>query len=163
MFMRPVSLLIAVTILSVSTTVTVAKSALNNQGELSPTREQLIAQNQVRRGLRTGKIIEQLNLTTEQQQQIAEIRQKYQGQLQPLREKIKVARAEMSNMMSGTATGDEIRDKHQEILTLHQQIGNIRFEILLETREILTPEQRTKFAQLMEQRRQNFRQRWSNN
>jgi Spy/CpxP family protein refolding chaperone len=173
MFIRPVSLVMTLLALSMSSNITAAEPLLSEQWELSPS-EQLVAQNNPqnpqnpqnssrgrrwRDGSGRGRIIEQLNLTTEQKQKMVDIRQKYQGQLKPLKEQISSAREELSQMMSGTATADEIRAKHQEILKLRQQLGDIRFESLLEMREVLTPEQRTQFAQLMEKRHQNFRQR----
>lgn len=36
---------------------------------------------------------------------------------------------------------------------LHQELGNNLFETMLEIREVLTPEQRTQMAELIEQRR----------
>ena len=56
--------------------------------------------------------------------------------------------------MQGNASEDQLRSKHQEIANLRQQMGNIRFESMLEMRKILTAEQRQKLAQFLQQRRQ---------
>lgn len=100
------------------------------------------------------RIIEQLNLSDEQTQQLVSIRQKYQPQLRPLQEQIRTARQEMRQMMTGNGSQAQLRSKHQEINRLNQEIHTLRFESFLEMREVLTPEQRQEFAQLMEQRRE---------
>jgi len=45
-----------------------------------------------------------------------------------------------------------LRQQHQEVQGLRNQLDNQRFETMLETRQVLTPEQRTKMAELMEKR-----------
>ena len=56
-------------------------------------------------------------------------------------------------MMQGNASENDLRNKHQEIVSLRQQMGNLRFESMLEMRKVLTPEQRQQFVQLMQERR----------
>jgi Spy/CpxP family protein refolding chaperone len=99
------------------------------------------------------KFMEQLNLSQAQVQQLKAIRQKYSGQMEPLEEQIRLKAQELSQLMEGTASNDVIRTKHQEMLTLRQKMGTLRFESMLEMRDILTPEQRREFGQLMQQRR----------
>lgn len=100
------------------------------------------------------RIMEQLNLSEEQTQELASIRQKYQPQIEPLMEQMRANRQEMQQMMTGNASPSDIRSKHQEISQIRQQLDNLRFESLLEMRQVLTPEQRQEFAQLMEERRE---------
>jgi len=45
-----------------------------------------------------------------------------------------------------------LRQQHQEVQGLRNQLDNQRFETMLEIRQVLTPEQRTKMAELMEKR-----------
>ncbi|MEG3438735.1 Spy/CpxP family protein refolding chaperone [Pannus brasiliensis CCIBt3594] len=104
-------------------------------------------------------LLEQLNLSDSQKRQIAAIRQKYQGQMRQLREAMKSDRQEMETLMTGNASDNELRAKHQEIQQNQQRLGDLRFQSLLETRKVLTPAQRTQFAQLMQQRRSEFRER----
>ncbi|MGK7931480.1 MAG: Spy/CpxP family protein refolding chaperone [Microcystaceae cyanobacterium] len=101
-----------------------------------------------------GRIMEQLGLSEEQTQELNSIRQKYQPQLRSLRRQIRNSREEMYDMMTGNASQAELRSKNQEINQIDQKIHNLRFESLLEVREVLTPEQRQEFAQLMEERRE---------
>lgn len=105
-----------------------------------------------------GRVLEELNLSEQQQQQLEAIKQKYQGQFQPLRENMRTLRQELQTMMTGTASNNQIRAKHQQLAASRQQMENLRFESMLEMREVLTPEQRSKFGQLMEQYRGKGRQ-----
>ena len=105
------------------------------------------------RGFPGGRLMEQLNLSKEQKQQISTIRQKYQRQTQQLREEIRSERQKLQDMMAGTATEAEIRRQHPQVAQLNQTIHNLHFEGMLQTRQVLTPEQRRQFAQLMQQRR----------
>lgn len=108
------------------------------------------------RGGGPDKLMEQLNLNQTQVQQLKAIRQKYSGQMEPLKQQIRAKADELSQLMEGTASNDVIRTKHQEMLTLREKMGNLRFESMLEMRDILTPEQRREFGQLMQQRRQRM-------
>ena len=107
-----------------------------------------------------GRLMEQLNLNQGQKQQISAIRQKYQGQMQQLWEEMRSKRQKLEEMMAGTATEADIRRQHQQIAQLDQKMDNLRFESMLETRKVLTPEQRRQFAQLMQQQREQFRERF---
>jgi protein CpxP len=112
------------------------------------------------RGRGRERLLEQIKLTEAQKQKIAAIRQKYRPQMQQHGQKVKTARKELHQMMAGTATKQQLTRKHQEILRLRQQIGDLRFKSMLEIRDVLTPQQRQELARLMEQRRQQRRQRW---
>jgi Spy/CpxP family protein refolding chaperone len=110
-----------------------------------------------RRGInnrRQGRIIEQLNLSQEQTQELVSIREKYKPRFRSLREQMRKAHEEMRQMMTGNVSQAELRAKNEEINQLNQKIDELRFESLLEMREVLTPEQRQEFAQIMEQRRE---------
>ncbi len=106
---------------------------------------------------KTEKLIEELNLNDNQVQQLNAIRQKYRPQMQQLREQMQATRQELSQMMQGNTSTTDLRKKHQQVIDLDQKLHNLRFENMLAIREILTPEQRRQFAQLMEQRRANRR------
>jgi Spy/CpxP family protein refolding chaperone len=64
--------------------------------------------------------------------------------------------------MAGNASADEIRAKHRQVQELRQQMEEVSFESMLAMREVLTPEQRSQFARLIEQRRANFRNQMEN-
>jgi Spy/CpxP family protein refolding chaperone len=60
-------------------------------------------------------------------------------------------------MMAGTASVSDIRTKQQEVVRLREELGNVRFESMLEMRAVLTPEQRDRIGQMLHQRRDNWR------
>ena len=62
-------------------------------------------------------------------------------------------RQEMQSLLASNADPEQLRANHQAGQNLRQELDTNRFETLLEIREVLTLEQRTQMAQLMEQRR----------
>lgn len=108
-----------------------------------------------RRGMRGGinNLIQQLDLTPEQSEQIRAIAEQSKTESQPLRQQLETNRQEMGSLLASNASPEELRTNHQNLQNLHQELGNNRFETMLEIREVLTPEQRTQMAELMEQRR----------
>lgn len=133
----------------------------NSFGKSTPTTSKLIAQNpdhrpfefaRKGRGYRMERLME-LDLTPEQSEQIETIRQQSQADTEPLRQEFQQAHEQMRSLLAGNANSDELRQQHQQIQTLHQQLGNQHFETMLEVREILTPEQRSQMAELIQQHR----------
>jgi periplasmic protein CpxP/Spy len=104
------------------------------------------------------RMFEQLNLTDAQKQQLQDIRQRYGNQMQPLHESLRNQQNELRQLMAGNASDGEIRAKHNEVLTIRQQLGNLHFESMLEMRNILDADQRAQLAQVMENHRQG---RWN--
>ena len=96
-----------------------------------------------------GNLLQQLNLTHQQKQKIKQIRQQYQAQIIQLKENLSVAQQHLATMMAGTDSVTVIRAKHEEIAQFRQQLATLHFESMLATREILTPQQRQKFAEIM--------------
>jgi Spy/CpxP family protein refolding chaperone len=108
------------------------------------------------RGRRRGDFMEALNLTEAQQNQLQSIREEYQPRLIDTREELFNARQMLSDMMvEENVSNNELRRQHDKILTLRDEIGNLRFESMLEMRTVLTPEQRETFAELVEERQEN--------
>ncbi|RMD70652.1 MAG: hypothetical protein D6822_03850 [Cyanobacteria bacterium J149] len=56
-------------------------------------------------------------------------------------------------MMRNNQSESQLRSQHQKIVTLDQQIHNLRFESMLEMRAVLTPEQRQEWANMMADRK----------
>lgn len=106
-------------------------------------------------GMRGGitKLTEQLDLTPEQSEQINAIAERSKTEDRALFEQLQANRQEMRSLLASNASPEELRANHQDLQNLQQELGNNRFETMLEIREILTPEQRTQMAELMEQRR----------
>lgn len=111
---------------------------------------------QRRRGRRRGELMETLNLSDAQKNELQQIRNQYQPRFMEKREALSNARQVLQDMMvDDDASPSALRRQHDQILDLRQEMGNLRFESMLEMREVLTPEQREDFAELMDERREN--------
>ena len=97
-----------------------------------------------------SEVLHQLNLTSEQEQQIKKIHHKYKRQLFRKRNSLIVLQQQLSDLMVSTKPTNLIRAKNQQLVDLRQEIGELKFESMLATREILTPQQRQKFREIME-------------
>jgi periplasmic protein CpxP/Spy len=100
-------------------------------------------------------LVKKLNLSREQIQRLQQLRKNSQGQNKERRQALQVARQELAQLIRGTASSDLIRQKRQQVQSLQREIADTNFENTLAIREILTPEQRVKLQQIVEQRRQN--------
>ena len=97
-----------------------------------------------------SSLFQQLNLTPQQKSQIWQIRRRYQSPISRLKQNLRLAQQQLASMMAGTDSAELIRAKHAEIANFRQQLGELHFESMLATREILTPRQRQKFAEIVE-------------
>jgi periplasmic protein CpxP/Spy len=147
------SLALAITTSTPGAIISPAKATPTPSTYLAQTEPQPVPRSRERRARRADNLLEQLNLTDAQKRQIAAIRQKYQGQMKQLREALRSDRQELESLMAGNATNEQIRTKHQEIERSRQKLSDLRFQSLLEMRQVLTPDQRSKFARLMQERR----------
>jgi periplasmic protein CpxP/Spy len=93
----------------------------------------------------------ELNLTAEQQAQIKTIRDQEKTDSESLRQQMKTAREQLGALMTGNASDAQLRQQHDQVRQLGQQLGDRRFDTMLKIRSVLTPEQRTKAAELMKQ------------
>lgn len=103
--------------------------------------------------------LRELNLTADQVQRIQTIRGQYREQLTQQRQSVRKAQQEMRELMAGSASTDTVRQKHNQVKTLRQQLADTQFESILAIREVLTVEQRRQFAEQMQRRRGEFRNR----
>lgn len=115
---------------------------------VSPT-STLIAQSTSETTPKQVSLFQQLDLTSEQRQQIEQIHLRYRQQT--LRKKQNIARLQqqLSDMMVGTEAVELLRAKHQQLNRLRQEMRSLHFESMLATREILTLQQRQKFRELV--------------
>ena len=107
-------------------------------------REQIIAQQN-----QSFSLLQQLDLTEEQQQQIKQIHSRYRQEILQKRGNIAKLQQQLSDMMVGTEPEELLRATNQRLNALRQEIGTLRFESMLATRKILTPRQRKKFRELV--------------
>jgi Spy/CpxP family protein refolding chaperone len=89
----------------------------------------------------------QLNLTPDQQTRIQAIRDQERTATEPLRQSMRTAHGEMRTLMA-TGSAEQLRQQHKEVQGLRQQLDDQRFETMLKIREVLTPAQRAKMAEL---------------
>lgn len=94
-------------------------------------------------------LFQQLNLTGEQQQKIKQIHLRYRQQVAKKKQRIDRLQQQLSDMMVGTETVELLRAKNHELNIVRQELGSLRFESMLATREILTLQQRQKFRELV--------------
>lgn len=116
---------------------------------------QAIAQNteeQRRPGRDKSELLEDLNLTSEQNQQIKTIQNQYREQISQRGQALRQARQELVEFMAGTASESQIREKYKQVATLQQQVSDLRFDSMLAMREVLTTEQRRQFAERKQNR-----------
>lgn len=155
---KETALILTILTLTIGGTVALADAGQEEPSSIMISETEIVAQRGIRRAerdsRRSEKFLEQLNLSDEQMQQLRAIRQKYRPQMQQLAERIRATGEDLRAMMQGDASDTALRMKHKEMANLRQQMGDLRFESMLAMRNVLTPQQRQEFAQLMQQRRQ---------
>lgn len=108
---------------------------------------------------RGGGWLRNLNLSPDQVQRIQAIRNQYKDSLNQKRQAMHQAQQALRSLMAGNASADEVRTKYAEVKALRQELADTQFESMLAMREVLTVEQRQKFAAQMQQRRGEFKNR----
>ncbi|MFB2934412.1 Spy/CpxP family protein refolding chaperone [Aerosakkonemataceae cyanobacterium BLCC-F154] len=98
------------------------------------------------------KWIQRVNLTASQTQRMQTISNKYRGEISASSKALRQAQFELGQMLGGDANIDSLRQKHRQVEALKQKVGSLRFESLLEMREVLTTEQRRQVAQNLQNR-----------
>ncbi len=104
-------------------------------------------------GRRLERLSDELNLTSEQQTQIQAIFERAKAESADERETLRAARTELKSLMAADASDAQLRQQHDLIQELRSDLGDLRFETLLEIRQELTPEQRDRLAELRFERR----------
>ncbi len=99
------------------------------------------------------KIFKQLDLTEEQTKKLDELKTNQKDNMKQLRENKKSISTKFKEALASDASESELRDLHNQKMTLKKQIADARFEKMIAVRKILTPEQRTKFQDLMKEHR----------
>lgn len=102
-----------------------------------------------------GKLAKELNLSADQIQRLQKMRLDSKGKTKERRLALRTAKQELTQLMQSNASSAQIRQKRQQVQSLQREVSDVNFENTLAIREILTPEQRIKLQQLMQQRRQN--------
>jgi len=105
-------------------------------------------------------LMRELNLSADQMTKIQQIRTRYRDELKNDREAARKGQQDLRALMAGTATDDEIREKYRQVKDLRAKAADAQFNSMLEIRNVLNPEQRQKFADLMEKQRGKMRDRF---
>ncbi len=103
----------------------------------------------------SGKMLKQLNLSTEQLQKLKAIRDRDITRIRDLSQQLRQANKELRDLLASNDGSDVIRAKHTQVMRLQQELQNQHFERMLAMREILTPQQRSQFNESMQKNRPN--------
>ncbi|MGF1494212.1 MAG: Spy/CpxP family protein refolding chaperone [Microcoleaceae cyanobacterium] len=104
----------------------------------------------------TEGFLDEINATPQQKQKILRIKNQYEGQLRASKEQLARLQRELTGLINGGAADGEIRSKHDQIVQIRQEFNQMQLEMLLKMREVLTPEQQDRLAEIMNQRRSRF-------
>ncbi|NEP01642.1 MAG: Spy/CpxP family protein refolding chaperone [Symploca sp. SIO2E9] len=103
--------------------------------------------------------LQELDLSAEQSERIKAIRQQSRQEMESRYQEMQEAREQMQSLMAGNATREQLRQQHQQLQNIRQELGNQRFETMLDIREVLTPQQRAQMAELAQQHRGHWGRR----
>ena len=107
-------------------------------------------------------IFQQLNLSEEQTAKIMAIRNQHQQDIVKNLENLRGAQEELNNMIIGSSSDNQLREKHSQVLKLREKIAELQFNTILKMRAVLTPEQLQKWSTLMKQRQESRKNRLGN-
>ncbi len=94
-------------------------------------------------------LTKELNLSPRQVDQVKHIHQQSQGQIKQKILSLQKTQIELSSMMAGTTSRNQVRNKYNQLNTIKQQLADAQFDSILDFREILNPAQRKRFVELM--------------
>jgi periplasmic protein CpxP/Spy len=94
-------------------------------------------------------MLQELNLTPEQQKQMQQIRSQNSTQISQTRQELQTAQEKLRTMLAGSDSNDAIRSQHNQVVALTEKLRTLNFENLLQMREVLDSSQKAKFAQMM--------------
>ncbi|MGC9504728.1 DUF3747 domain-containing protein [Baaleninema sp.] len=93
---------------------------------------------------------DEIQLTNEQEREIASIRQRYLAENSRLQGELDAARRELQAMTIGDASNRQIRRQRKVVENLREDIYDLRFDSIMEIRNEMSIEQRMAFADLMD-------------
>jgi periplasmic protein CpxP/Spy len=121
-----------------------------NSGQVQPGERR--ERSQEKRQQRLDRMIQGLGLTQEQQTKIKSIWDNAKNDKGAQRDQIRTEMETMRSLIAKSASTNELRQQHAKLKAIKDQMGDRRFETMLQMYEVLTPEQRTKFAETMQKR-----------
>ncbi|MFW6264064.1 MAG: Spy/CpxP family protein refolding chaperone [Cyanobacteriota bacterium] len=106
-----------------------------------------------------GGIFQQINLSEAQQQELQSIQESYRPRMQQVQQQLRQEQQGLNQMISGTASESELRRQYQQVASLRNQLGELRFQSILEMRGVMSAEQRQELNELIENQREAMRER----
>lgn len=107
-------------------------------------------------GHRIQEIYNQLNLTDDQKKQLEANKQQHRARMESARQQMKInKKALQAELMSPQLNMARINQIHTQTKALLSQIEDDRLSSILAVRAILTPEQFSKFVDLMQKHKQD--------
>jgi Spy/CpxP family protein refolding chaperone len=100
---------------------------------------------------RINRLLRQLDLTPEQLTQIKAITETSRSENATLRQELSQSRQQLNTLLGSDASSEELLAQHTKVENLSSQVSKNQFTTLLEIREVLTAEQKTKLAELIKQ------------
>lgn len=105
-----------------------------------------------------GDLIDKLNLSAAQREQIEGIRADYDQRLTSQQAEIHNARGTMRDLIrESTTPRSQLEMQHRQIGELRRQLADMRFQQMLDIRAVLTPTQRAELVQHMTDKYQGDR------
>lgn len=111
----------------------------------------LLSSSSFARGHKGGhwkKVMEKLELTADQQKQLESIKEKSKVNMKANKEELKQARQNFETSLDQDKSDEEIRTAFQKVRELKAKMAELRFEQMLQIRQILNKDQRQKFREL---------------
>ncbi len=118
-----------------------------------------LAQVQVQAPTEGAGWLPRLDLSPDQMVQLRSIQQQNQGDLGQKTQELRQARQQLRQLLAGEASAGQVQDQYRRMQQLSRQVEDQRFEVILRVREVLTPEQRERMAELLESRNSGVRDR----
>ncbi|OKH14165.1 Spy/CpxP family protein refolding chaperone [[Limnothrix rosea] IAM M-220] len=97
-----------------------------------------------------GELMDKLNLSNSQKQQIQGIRQRYSSQMNTLTSQMRTARATMQNLAQSNASRSQLERQYRTVSNLREDIADLKFRQMMDIRDVLTVSQRQEMAEYLE-------------
>lgn len=108
-----------------------------------------------------GRIVEELNLTPEQESRLEENRKAKRQEMKRLHEAVKERHAKLQEALKNpSVTKEGVQPLANEMKSLQAQLIDSRINGIFAVKEILTPEQFASFQQMTEKRQKNRKGRF---
>ena len=91
--------------------------------------------------------VQSYHLTVEQVRNLSQIQNQYAKQIEQLNQKLGQDERELTGLMSGKASPEEISRKYNQLQNLKQQAAQVYFKKFLAMREVLTLAQRRQLGE----------------